>query len=264
MALGHGDGQHEGVGIDLAGRELQQAAEGDGQHEDVDGEEVERKQPDRLLEVRFVDILHHGDLKLPRQADDGDHGERGQREPGAVAAGRVQGEEARHLGPRRRLGEDVGEAVVKLEGDENAHREEGQQLDHGLEGDGRDKAFVMFAGVDVADAEEDREGGHGEGHVERRVLQEGQAGHLARHDQLGILQQHVEAGRDRLQLQRDVGHDADHRDDAHQPAQKRGLAVARGDEVGDRGDAVGLADADDLAQHEPAEQEHESRPEVDR
>src|SRR3546814_17200172 len=76
--------------------------------------------------------------------------------------------------------------------------------------------------------------------------------------------QHVERGRDWLKLQRDIGNDADHRDDGDQRAEAGGLAVARGDEVGDRGDTVGLADADDLADHEPPHQEYQCRTEVDR
>ena len=92
---------------------------------------------------------------------------------------------------------------------------------------------------------------------ERRAL-------LVGHDDLGVLQDDREAVRDRLQLQRDVGHDADHRDDRDQAAEQLALAVARGDEVGDRGDAVRLADADDLAQHVPPQRRHQRRAEVDR
>ena len=233
-----GDDHHAGRGRQAAdegeeGEQLVALRHGNGQHEDVDGEKVEREQPDRLLDMGFVDVLDDRDLKLPRQADDGDHGQRGEREPGAVAAGGVQGEQPGHLRACRRLGENIGEAVVELEGDEDADREEGEQLDHRFEGDGCDKAFVVFAGVDVADAEQDREGRHGERNVKRRVLEKRQAGHFSRHDEVGVLQQHVEAGGDRLQLQRDVRHDADHRDPAHQAAQERRLAVARGDEVGD-------------------------------
>ncbi len=76
--------------------------------------------------------------------------------------------------------------------------------------------------------------------------------------------QHAVAGVDRLQLQRDVGHDADHRDQRHQPGQQRALAVTAGDEVGDRGDAVGARDADHLAQHQPGQQHRQRRSEVDR
>src|SRR3546814_11904894 len=40
--------------------------------------------------------------------------------------------------------------------------------------------------------------------------------------------------------------------------------VCSSDLVGDRGDTVGLADADDLADHEPPHQEYQCRTEVDR
>ena len=53
-------------------------------------------------------------------------------------------------------------------------------------------------------------------------------------------QQRQPAG-DRLQLQRHVGQDADQRDQRHQRGQRAALAVAAGDEVGDRGDAVARA-----------------------
>jgi hypothetical protein len=44
-----------------------------------------------------------------------------------------------------------------------------------------------------------------------------------------------------LELQGDVGHDAHHRDQRDQAGQQGAFAVAAGDEVGDRGDAVGAA-----------------------
>ena len=46
--------------------------------------------------------------------------------------------------------------------------------------------------------------------------------------------------------------------------QRAALAVAAGDEVGDRGDAVAARDADHLAQHQPGQQHRQRRPEVDR
>ncbi len=69
---------------------------------------------------------------------------------------------------------------------------------------------------------------------------------------------------DGLQLQRDVGNDPDHRDDRDEPGEERALAVARRDEVGERRDAVRLADADDLAHHEPPQRHHQRRADVDR
>ena len=76
--------------------------------------------------------------------------------------------------------------------------------------------------------------------------------------------EHVIARGHRLQLQRDVGDDADDGDQRDQRGQQRALAVAAGDEVGDRGDPVGLRDADHLAHHDPGQQHRQHRPEVDR
>ena len=74
----------------------------------------------------------------------------------------------------------------------------------------------------------------------------------------------VVAGGHRLQLQRDVRDDADDGDQCDQRGQQRALAIAAGDEVGDRGDPVGLRDADHLAHHDPGQQHRQHRPEVDR
>ena len=50
----------------------------------------------------------------------------------------------------------------------------------------------------------------------------------------------------------------------HEPAELKALAVPRGDEIRDRGGAVDLADTDDLADHEPGQDEGERRAEIDR
>ncbi len=52
-----------------------------------------------------------------------------------------------------------------------------------------------------------------------------------------------------FELQRDVGHRADDRDQRHGRRHRLALAVARADEVGDRGDVVGLGELDHAAQH---------------
>jgi hypothetical protein len=72
------------------------------------------------------------------------------------------------------------------------------------------------------------------------------------------------AGGDRLQLQGDVGDDADDGDLRHQGGQQAALAVATADEVGDRRDAMDAGDADHLAQQHPREQHPERRAEIDR
>ena len=79
-----------------------------------------------------------------------------------------------------------------------------------------------------------------------------------------IVFDHQIAGRNGLQLQRNVRNDAQHGDDGHDTSQSGALAVAGGDEIGDGGDAMHLADADDLAQHEPAERCDQRRSDVGR
>ncbi len=78
------------------------------------------------------------------------------------------------------------------------------------------------------------------------------------------LSQQLVSAVDRLQLQRDIRHDADHGDRRHQAGQQRALAITAGDEIGDRRDAVGARDADHLADHQPGQQHRQHRAEVDR
>ena len=115
---------------------------------------------------------------------------------------------------------------------------------------------MVLGGVDVAGAEQDAEGGQQQRHEEREIAPERR---LRR-----VVEDHRDAGRDGFELERDVRHDADHRDQRDDAAEQGALAVARGDEVGDRGDAVGLGDAQHLAQHEPPQAGHHGRAEVDR
>jgi len=169
-------------------------------------------------------------------------------------------EQAGELGPGRRAREDVAHAVEQAPADVDADGQEGQQLDHRLEGDRRHQAFVALAAVEVARAEHHREARQRQREVDRALLPPGP---LARQRgrQSG---QDIEGDRDALELQRDVGHDADHRDQRDQAGQQRALAVAARDEVGDRGDAVALGDAQHLAQHQPGQHHRQHRTEVDR
>ena len=65
--FGHRQRQHEGVGVHATVVENQSSPQGDRQHEQIDGEQIERKQPDRLADVCFVDVFHHQHLELPGQ-----------------------------------------------------------------------------------------------------------------------------------------------------------------------------------------------------
>src|SRR5688500_19162539 len=50
---------------------------------------------------------------------------------------------------------------------------------------------------------------------------------------------------------------------SHQGCERSALAVARRDHVGDRGHAVLVPDAHELAQHDPPSDEHQRGPQVD-
>ena len=213
----------------------------------------------------LVDVLDHHHLELARQEDHRQHRQQRQREPLLVGEGLCPApgvSSAAQLGHGHGPREQVAQAVEQAPGDEHADRQEGQQLDHRLEGDRRDHAFVALGAVEVARAEHDREAGQRQREVQRAVAATSARRAPAARPS-GVVSSAIAAG-DGLQLQRDVGHDADHGDQRHQPGQQRALAVAAGDEVGDRRDAVAARDADHLAHHHPGQHHRQRRPEVDR
>ena len=122
---------------------------------------------------------------------------------------------------------------------------------------------MLLARIDMARSEQDREQRHDQRHVKPGVLQEKRARRRAWHQDLGVVQQHRKAGRYRFELQRDV---------EEMPttaimvtsAKLKALAVSRSDEIRDRGGPVDFADTDDLADHEPGNDEGERRAEIDR
>ena len=168
------------------------------------------------------------------------------------------------LGVGGGAGEQIAEAAVDAEGDEQPHCKERDQLDHRLERDRRDHALVTLGRVQMARAEQDREGSQQQRDVESGVGQQRHFADVPRHGDLGVVREHGEAVRHRLELQRDVGDDADHCDHGDEPGEQRALAVARADEVRDRGDAVGLADRDDLAHDDDPQRGDQRGSQVDR
>ena len=215
--------------------------------------------------MAHVDVFHHRDLELARQQQRGEQREEHQGAPGAVGRRRVGGgETARHFGHGRRPRENIADAVVHAPDHEDADGKKGDQLDHGLDRDRRDHAFVALGGVEVAGAEKDGEYGEDHRHIQRAVLQDGHGAGGRRHDDLRITGENRKAVGDRLQLQRDVGNHPHHRDHGDHPAQQLALAIARGDEVGDRGDAIGLGHPDHLVQDEAGQREQQGRPQIDR
>jgi hypothetical protein len=234
---------------------MQQSAKCQGQDEDVDQQEIQREQPDGPPEVRLIDVLDHDDLELAWQENDGKAGKQDQRSPRPGTA-RIRLQQARQFGRCGRPLEELGKAAEHAVGDEQADCQEGQQLDHRLEGNRRHHAFVALGRIKMACAEKNRKHRQqccdDEGGVEQRGVEA-----IAR-----MIEQHLETGRHRLQLQGYIGNYADHRDHRHQAGQQLALAVARGDEVGNRGDPLRFADPDHL-DDDPDEQQHQRRPDVD-
>ena len=167
LPRGQRQAQHEGVGVDLAPGEEQQAAQRDRQHEEVDGQQVGREHPGGAAQVAFLHVLDHHHLELPRQEDHRQHRQQRQREPLRVGEGLAlfQPQQRRQLGHGQRPGEQVRRPAEQAPGDEHAHGHEGQQLDQRLERDGRDQAFVALAAVEVARAEHHREAGQRQRHA---------------------------------------------------------------------------------------------------
>src|SRR6185437_13980962 len=261
LAGGHRQRQDEEIAVDRTMRKDQQPGDADRYDEDVDGEEIERKEPGGAADLRLAGILDDDDVELPRQAEHRGEGEAGYRDPSdAVGAAEEKPREIRSCGKSRA---EIGEAAEHAPGDETTDDEEGEKLHQGFEGYRQDHAFVMFGGVDLARAEKDGEERHDQRDGQRRVVPD----RLAMRNRLQrgrILRQRDEARRYRFELQRDVGKRADHRDDGDRRAQHLALAVACGDEVGDGGDVVRLGDADDPRQQRPAQREHQDRADIDR
>lgn len=144
----------------------------------------------------------------------------------------------------------------------DADQDEGDQLDQRFHGDGEHQAILMLGRVDVACAKR-----HGETGQQERDDQSQRACGAARHHDLTRIERiehHDDRAGDRLQLQGDIGHGANDADDRDQPGDLIGLAIARGDKVGDRGDVLRLGQPHD-AQHQRRQQADDNeRPDVNR
>lgn len=255
MGLGQGQADDEGIRQDRAGQQ-HLPGQGDRHHEQRGQGQVGGKHPLGQAQVLGLDVLHHGDVELPRQADDRHHGDAGLHHHRRPVDGflpillQARGEHG--------LAEQVVETVVQAIGDKGADREKGQQLDQGFEGNRQHHTAVVLGGVEVAGTEDDGEQRQDQRHDQRRVLGAGAHGVGAGADQ------QVHAKHDALELQGDVGQHTDQADQRHHHRQRLGFAIARGDEVGDGGDVFLLADHHHLLQDPGCQHQQQDRPEVDR
>ena len=117
----------------------------------------------------------------------------------------------------------------------------------------------MFGRVGLAGSEQHREGRHRQRHDQRDIADDRDAG-----KRLVLAQDRFKRRRHRLELQRDVGNRSDDRDQGDGRGNGLALAVARGDEVGDRGDVLRFRELDHAAQQRRAKPDHQDRADIDR
>ena len=180
--------------------------------------------------------------------------------PGEAAA-LIEAQELIQRGHGPRLAEQIRQAVEQTIDHKQTDCQKCHELDHRLERNRRHHALVALRGVEMARAKHHGKTGQRQGHIKRAVvtpvLRVGRTGP-------GQGRQQRVTGRDRLELQRNIGNDADHGNQRDQARQQRALAIAAANEIGNGRDAVSLGDADHLAQHHPAQHHRQSRPEVNR
>ena len=123
------------------------------------------------------------------------------------------------------------------------------------------QAVLVLGGVDVAGAEQHGERRHGE-RDEQREVAERRLDRAGRGP--GVGEDRAERRRHRLELQRDVGDRTDDGDRGDGRRHRLVLAVARGDEVGDRGDVLCLGEPHDAQDQRIPERQHHHRADVDR
>ncbi len=216
--------------------------------------------------MALVADLYHRHLKLTRQKHDGQPGQQGDGEPVREVAN-VRLEEGLGVPSQcaHRLGGPATEGGIteEFQNHEEPHHQEGCQFHDGFEGNGRHQTLVALTGIQVTGTEEDGEEGQQQGHHKGGIVPDGQGCRRIGHDDGRIFQQDGETARYRLELQGNVGHHPHHGDQGHQAAQEVTLAIARGDEIGDGGDAFRLADSHHLHQQGSPQQRHEGRPQID-
>ena len=250
--------QHEHVAVDLAGAKRQQAGKRDRHHEQIDRQQIERKQPGGALDLAFIVVLDHRHVELPRQQDD--RHERQQRGGEQRVERRLPREDAGGLrAVPRRLEQRAG-AAEHPEGHEDADREEGEQLDDRFGGDRQHQTVLVFGGVDMAGAEQHREGRHRQRDEQRNIAEQRLRGAGAGRD---MRQDRFQRSRHGFELQRDIGNGADDGDQRDGCRHRLALAVTRGDEVGDRGGVLRLGQPHDADEQRREQADHQRRADID-
>ena len=117
----------------------------------------------------------------------------------------------------------------------------------------------MFGGIGMARAEEDREQAEHDGHDEGEIAEK----RWEREGRPEIGDERGDAGRDRLQLERNIRNGSDDGDQRCEGCDPLVLAITRGDEVGDRRDSLGLRELHELLYEGRREKEDQHRADID-
>ena len=252
----HRQGQHEHIAVDEAERERHQSREGDRDHEQIDGDQVKRKQPSGAGDFSRIGVLDNADVKLARQKHDG---QERQQHHGQEVADRWR---IAHRPHRLRCLHGLFDQFHRPEhpeGHEGAGGQEGDELDDRLGRDREHQAVLVFGGVGLSRPEQHGERRHRQRHDQCNVADDGQIG-----DGVVFAHDGFEGRADGLELQRDVRHRSDDGDDCDGGGHRLAFAVARRDKVGDRSDVLGLGELDYPAQQRRAERDEDDGSDVDR
>ena len=249
-------GEHEGVGIEGALGQAQQAGRGNRHHEQVDQHQVDREQPGGAADLLLRVVLDHGHMELPRQQHDAHEAEERHRDP--AAAVEAAGEDA---AGSRGLCWTRSKNPPKPPNTEKMTKKPTARKAASLTRDSAATATIRPSWCSVASMWRvpNRTANVAIVRAMMKAVSVGRLSVLQR----ARAQQRVDRKRHRLQLQGDVGQRAGDGDDGDDGGDRLALAVAGGQEVGDRGDVLALGQAHDAQQEAPAEHEQQDRPEID-
>ena len=119
-------GENGHVAVDRALGEDQEAGDGERHDENVDRDEIGRKQPGRSPDIALVVVLDHGDMELARQQQDSDRRQAGHDDHGGPVDGR--GEDFRDARIGGAAAPQILQPAEYAPCDGDADREEGDEL----------------------------------------------------------------------------------------------------------------------------------------
>ena len=171
-------------------------------------------------------------------------------------------ERRQRLKPGLRLGHGGRQSAEEGRRDDHeTDDQEGAKLDDRLHGDREHQPVLMLRRVDMAGAEGDGEARQHECHDQRQIAEKQERSRVGA--ALEAREQRRQRCRNRLELQGDIGDDGDERDEGDGRRHELVLAVAGGDQIGDRGRVLRLRETRDAGEEPRAKKKDEDRPHID-